>query len=230
MALEIARIRALCYDIDGTLRETDDKMVSDLAPWLAKIGFLTRRHDPEVLARRIVMRLEAPANSFLGLLDRFGLDDRIARIDRWLHQRGWRTSPLAYRLVPGSESSLAALKPFYSLAIISARGDLQVNAFLKHTGLGGYFSCVVGGQTRPLTKPHPMPIQWAASQIGVPPQACVRIGDTTVDIKAGRAAGAQTVGVLSGFGEAAELERAGADLILESVADLPAVLGAVEGR
>ncbi len=54
------------------------------------------------------------------------------------------------------------------------------------------------------------------------------IGDTAVDVQAGRAAGAQTVGVLSGFGEAYELEAAGADLILASVADLPAVLGAAE--
>jgi phosphoglycolate phosphatase-like HAD superfamily hydrolase len=40
------------------------------------------------------------------------------------------------------------------------------------------------------------------------------IGDTTVDIRAGKAAGAQTVGVLCGFGEEEELRRAGADLIL----------------
>jgi phosphoglycolate phosphatase len=41
------------------------------------------------------------------------------------------------------------------------------------------------------------------------------IGDTTVDILAGRSAGAQTVGVLCGFGEEPELRRLGADLILE---------------
>jgi len=50
------------------------------------------------------------------------------------------------------------------------------------------------------------------------------VGDTTVDIRAGRTAGAQTVGVLCGFGARRELERAGADLILPSVADLPGAL------
>jgi phosphoglycolate phosphatase len=50
------------------------------------------------------------------------------------------------------------------------------------------------------------------------------VGDTTVDIRAGRAAGAQTVGVLCGFGEEAELRRQGADLILPSTADLDEVL------
>lgn len=51
------------------------------------------------------------------------------------------------------------------------------------------------------------------------------VGDTTVDIRAGKAAGAQTAGVLSGFGHARELQSAGADLILPSAADLLEVLG-----
>jgi phosphoglycolate phosphatase-like HAD superfamily hydrolase len=50
--------------------------------------------------------------------------------------------------------------------------------------------------------------------MGVFPAQCLMIGDTTVDIRAGKAAGAQTVGVLCGFGEEAELRRWGADLIL----------------
>ena len=46
------------------------------------------------------------------------------------------------------------------------------------------------------------------------------VGDTTVDVKTGRRAGAQTLGVLCGFGTEKELIRAGADLILASTADL----------
>jgi len=60
--------------------------------------------------------------------------------------------------------------------------------------------------------------------MGVAPQACVMVGDTTVDIRAGVSAGAQTVGVLCGFGRRYELERAGANLILESTAELTEVL------
>ena len=36
--------------------------------------------------------------------------------------------------------------------------------------------------------------------MGVAPRDCLMIGDTTIDIRTGRAAGAQTVGVLCGFG------------------------------
>ncbi len=170
MALEITRIRALCYDIDGTLQDTDDQFVASLVPWVEKALFLTRQHDPVILARRIVMRLEFPANSILALLDRYGLDQRIARLDRWFHQRGWKRHPLSYRLVPGSARSLAALKAHFPLAIVSARADHQVKAFLKHTGLGQYFTCVAGGQTQSFTKPHPMPIHWAAAKWVFPPK------------------------------------------------------------
>ena len=60
--------------------------------------------------------------------------------------------------------------------------------------------------------------------MGVPPAACLMIGDTTVDIRAAKAAGAQAVGVLCGFGELDELLRTGADLILNSTAELVEVL------
>jgi len=43
-------------------------------------------------------------------------------------------------------------------------------------------------------------------------------------VKSARRAGAWSVGVLCGFGERAELERAGAHLILDSTADLLAHL------
>jgi phosphoglycolate phosphatase-like HAD superfamily hydrolase len=54
----------------------------------------------------------------------------------------------------------------------------------------------------------------------VPTSSCLMVGDTQVDIITGKKAGAQTVGVLCGFGDKNELERAGADLILDNTADL----------
>jgi len=50
------------------------------------------------------------------------------------------------------------------------------------------------------------------------------IGDTTVDIRAGKSAGAQAVGVLCGFGEEPELKKMGADIILEDTTKLTKIL------
>jgi phosphoglycolate phosphatase len=51
-------------------------------------------------------------------------------------------------------------------------------------------------------------------------ERCLLVGDTTVDIYAARSAGARSAGVLCGFGTEAELEGAGADLILNTTSDL----------
>jgi phosphoglycolate phosphatase-like HAD superfamily hydrolase len=96
--------------------------------------------------------------------------------------------------------------------------------FLNQFNLAPYFKCIATDQTCEHTKPFPDPIFWAAKEMGTPPDACLMVGDTTVDIRAGKAAGAQTVGVLCGFGEEGELRKYGADMILTSPAELVQVL------
>ncbi len=86
--------------------------------------------------------------------------------------------------------------------------------FLHDTGLHALFDVVVGHNHTRRIKPHPMPIRYAAAQINVPVQRCLMVGDTTVDMRSARRAGAWAVGVLCGFGQRPELERAGAHLIL----------------
>ena len=85
---------------------------------------------------------------------------------------------------------------------------------------GGYLDHVITGQSAEHTKPYPDPILLAAHKMGVKPEECLMIGDTTVDMRAGKSAGAQTVGVLCGFGEEPELIKKGADKILKSTPDL----------
>jgi phosphoglycolate phosphatase-like HAD superfamily hydrolase len=110
------------------------------------------------------------------------------------------------------------------MAVVSARGKAGTEEFLHHQELTGHFHCIASGQTTPHTKPWPDPVLWAAEQMDTAPENCLMIGDTTVDIRSGKTAGAQTVGVLSGFGDRKELLRAGADLIVEDVAELTRIL------
>lgn len=83
---------------------------------------------------------------------------------------------------------------------------------------------VVSALSAERIKPHPAPVLYAAEALGLPVENCVMVGDTTVDIRAGRHARAQTVGVLCGFGERDELERAGADAVIDSTAQLGELL------
>jgi len=220
MPLDLTRIHALCFDIDGTLRDTDDMLVQQIAGLLKPLRFLFPDHNTQVYARRIVMTLDEPTNFIKGLIDSWHLDGPLARLGDRFSKPCDRPKVRPPLMVPGIREMLATLSRHYPLAIVSARGQRSTQIFLDCHELTPYFQIVVTGQTCEYTKPYPDPILWAAKQMNVPAEQCLMIGDTSVDIRAGRAAGSQTVGVLCGFGQEGELVRAGADLILPSTAAL----------
>ncbi len=216
------RVRGVLFDLDGTLRDTDDELVARLAPWLGWLAWVGRPHWPRRVARALLMAAETPFNALYAWADRLHIDNLLAR---WWPRRKAAPSPKAsYRLVPGVRDMLALLAQHYPLGIVSSGPRSGVMAFLAATDLQPYFRVVVGGQTYPRTKPHPEPVIRAAAALGLAPEQVLMVGDTTVDIQAGRAAGAQTVAVLCGFGTARELQRAGAHLGLPFTGDLRYVL------
>ncbi len=224
MPLDLSNLRAICFDVDGTLRDTDDQWVARVSGLFRPIGFLLPRRDHVAAARRAVMAIEDPGNAALYVADRLGLDNLVAQVAHRLpapHRLARRAAP---GMIPGVRAMLQALQARFPLAIVSARGAAATMEFLDGNQLTPFFQAIATGQTTRYTKPFPDPILWAAAQLGVPPSACLMVGDTTVDIRAGRAAGTQTLGVLCGFGERGELVHAGADLVLPSTADLAALL------
>jgi N-acetyl-D-muramate 6-phosphate phosphatase len=215
MMLDIPRIKALCFDVDGTLSDTDDVYVHKVARFLPRFLF----KDPEYTARRLVMWVEAPGNALLGLTDTIGLDDEIVALIDWLSRHQKRSSK-TFWLIPGVDEMLKQLKGHYPMSVVSARDERGTMRFLEQFDIAGYFEAVVTGQTVEHTKPYPDPILFASQKMGVRPEECLMIGDTTVDMRAGKSAGAQTVGVLCGFGEEPELRKKGADTILKSTPEL----------
>jgi HAD superfamily hydrolase (TIGR01549 family) len=218
MPLDIARIKALCFDVDGTLSDTDDYYAQKLVKYLPRFLF----RDPDHTARRLVMWVESPGNALLGFADRIGIDDEMVAVIDWINRH--RKSPLKkYLIVPGVEEMFKEMQGRYPMSVVSARDEKSTMRFLTQFDLCKYFEAIVTGLSAPHTKPYPDPIFLAAEKMGVKPEECLMIGDTTVDMRAGKSAAAQTVGVLCGFGEEEELRRLGADLILKSTADLTAV-------
>ena len=219
MTLDIPRIKALCFDVDGTLSDTDDLYAQKISGILPRFLF----PDPEHTARRLIMWIESPGNALLGYADTIGIDDEMVAFIDWLYRH--RTNPLKkFLLVPGVDKMLVSLQGHYPMAVVSARDENSTMRFLNQFDLVKYFDIIVTGLSAPHTKPYPDPILFAAQKMGVKPEECLMIGDTTVDMRAGKSAGAQTVGVLCGFGEEQELRKLGADFILKSTSDLTDIL------
>jgi phosphoglycolate phosphatase-like HAD superfamily hydrolase len=165
------------------------------------------------------MWAEAPGNALLGLTDTIGLDDELVALINWM-SRGRKHPANQFLLIPSVIEMLDHLKGHYPLAVVSARDEKGTMRFLDQFDLAKYFDVIITGQSAQRTKPYPDPIFLAARHMNVKPDECLMIGDTTVDMRAGKSAGAQTVGVLCGFGEELELLRMGADLILKTTAEL----------
>lgn len=222
-SLDPAAIEAILFDLDGTLIDTDDQAVRSLARYLAPLARFVP-FAPTALARRLVMWAETPGNALMTLFDMVGLDDNVFAIGdtlrRWrgLHPR--QDLPL----IPGADTMLYALSRYYRLAIVTVRGRRDADAFLSQYNLAHLFELVVTRESTRRLKPHPAPIHFAAEKLGLSPHRCAMVGDTTTDIRSARAANAWAVAVLSGFGQKNELERAGAHVVLESVAQIGKLL------
>lgn len=224
MTLNLGRIQAICFDVDGTLSDTDDLWIASFEKRFNGLRRLFPHGDIRSFARWAIMCAESPGNLVYHWLDRADLDDEVCRMYSYISQRGLRRSPRNFWLIEGVHDMLARLQPHYALSVVSARDCAGTEAFLDQHGLHCFFNSVATSLTCRYTKPFPDPVLWAAAQMGVAPQNCLMVGDTTVDIRAGKAAGAQTVGVLCGFGKEDELRRAGADLILPSTSVLADLL------
>jgi HAD superfamily hydrolase (TIGR01549 family) len=213
-------LQAVMFDLDGTLMDTDDQVVEALARRLAGL----RLADPKRAARRLIMASETPGNAMMTLLDVVGLDRPLTRVtDRVRRWRGLQTRE-DFRIIEGVKEMLYALEGRYRLAVVTTRGAREAAAFLRQHELEPLFETVVTRESTWRLKPHPSPIEHAAQALALPVEACVMVGDTTMDVLAARRAGAWAVGVLCGFGEREELERAGAHVILPHTAQVASLL------
>lgn len=225
MPLKVPKIKALCFDVDGTLSNTDDLYAQKVSKFIPKFLF----KDPEHAARRFVMWIESPGNALLSLADALHLDDEMVAVINWLSRRR-KLSSKKFLLIPGVDDMLEQLHGRYPMSIVSARDEKGTMTFLEQFGLTKYFDAIVTGLSARHTKPYPDPVLLAAQKMNVAPENCLMIGDTTVDIRAGKSAGAQTVGVLCGFGEEPELRHFGADEIVEDTTKLLELLTIDDGR
>jgi HAD superfamily hydrolase (TIGR01549 family) len=211
-------VEAILFDLDGTLIDTDDVMIERAVRWLQPLARLFPQGDPRRMLRRAIMASEGPTNVLLTFLDILGLDDELFALgDRLRRLRGLRT-PANFQPVDGVVEAVRELSGRYPLGIVTTRSRRDAKAFLKQYAVVGCFSVVVTHEDTWRLKPHPAPIRYAVEQLGVAIERCLMVGDTGVDMRAAKAAGACAIGVLCGFGERGDL--AGADLILENTAEL----------
>lgn len=88
------------------------------------------------------------------------------------------------------------------LAVVSNKPYQLAIELLQGLDLASPFQLILGGDSLEHKKPHPLPLQHAAAELGVAPEQCVMIGDHHTDLYGAAAAGMRSCFCRYGFGRA----------------------------
>ncbi len=211
--------RAVLFDIDGTLLDTRDAWAAAFDGGLGAIG--KAGLSGAVAAQWIGTPIETIYAERCGLAG-----DDLARAVREFQRIEAASVRQGMRPYPRIAETLASLTSWRLAVVTNKRSDTALEA-LRVTGLLSSFGVVLGGDSVARKKPAPDPVLRAATMLGVAPEECVVVGDTEADVRAGKAAGARTIGVTWGYGTRASLEAAGVDHLIEAPDALPPLLRAL---
>jgi phosphoglycolate phosphatase-like HAD superfamily hydrolase len=128
------------------------------------------------------------------------------------------------RLIPGTEAAfqrIAAAGIKIGLVTSTPAQQMAVKMVpLINAGLDGQLEAIVTTDDVRHKKPAAEPLVLGSKILAIPPENCVYVGDTRVDMRAGKAASMGTVGVLTGFDDYGTLQRETPDSIIDSIAQL----------
>jgi phosphoglycolate phosphatase len=129
------------------------------------------------------------------------------------------------RPYPGVTETLALLmERGTAMAVVSNKPDPLTRHMVATLFPTIQFALVRGGLDGVPSKPDPASSLEAARACGTSPSDCAFVGDSDVDMKTAQAAGMLAVGASWGFRGEMELRRAGADLIINQMDELPALV------
>lgn len=216
------RIRGVLFDLDGTLAETNPTHVEAWRRAFAEFG----HHIPrDRIARQIG---KGGDNLVPALIPEEAADEQGPAL-RDGHERHFiaLAKERRFQLTPGAVELIQAVRArglTAALATSSNTDHLAATFASLGTDLRERMDEATTADDAEQSKPAPDLVTAAAGKLGLPPTACVLIGDTPYDGEAAMAVGCRFWGVLTGGFTENDLRAAGADDVFRDPADLLARL------
>lgn len=205
--------RLIVYDLDGTLVDTLEDITASANHMLQQL-----------------QRPSVPAHLIRGYIGR-GLAQLVraclATDDPELLARGTKIYRAHYtqhlldrtRLYPDARAVCEFFRPKRQ-AVITNKPDPYSRDILTALGLAPFFCDIIAGDARYPKKPDPTSLLALMQTEGVTGQETVFVGDSPIDIEAGRRAGVLTVALTHGFTDLKDLQAARPDVLVDSFAHL----------
>jgi phosphoglycolate phosphatase len=214
------RVKAILIDLDGTVVDIGEPLIEAAERTASTLGL--RKIDPRIgleLAKELQSN-PSPYNVF----EKFGIEEKTRKDFLETFLSTWYSIvPIRTILVPKADETLRLLSEHYPLALITRRDMPKepIRNELERLGLTRYFKLIVTSQDVKEPKPSPQAFLTAANRLGVSAKDSLVVGDSIIDVQAGRLAGARTAAVLSGLFSREELEKEKPDLIIRDINSLP---------
>jgi HAD superfamily hydrolase (TIGR01662 family) len=219
------KVGAVIFDLDGTLIDSIDIYFTIVEKALERLKL------PPVSRNTILAAAESEDFNWELILPQEVLSRKDKIIDKaWgvINEIAPRMFEDQMELIQGADTIVENLSSNglkIGLVTSSQKQYLEIKMQpLKQAGVEELFEVIITTDDVLKRKPAPDPLITCAQQLDMRPGNCVYIGDTATDIKAGKAAGMRTIGVLTGFDDHAILEKEKPDAIMKSVRNLLEVI------
>ena len=204
----------LLFDLDGTLTESGPGIINSARFALEHYGI--DAGGDEELRRFIGPPLKDSFMRFYGF-DEEKASEAIVWFRKYYNSKGWCEN----RPYPGVPEMLKELKDNgFTLIVATSKIEAQAVRICGHFGLDCFLDGIVGSDDGARSKKSDV-IRYVLEKFGVEDLSeAIMIGDREHDIFGAKDVGLKSMGVLYGYGDRDELERAGADIISERVDDI----------
>jgi phosphoglycolate phosphatase len=128
------------------------------------------------------------------------------------------------RLYPGAREALDRMRgAALQLAVLTNKPVRFSRDLLRGLGVADHFAAVYGGNSFETKKPHPEGLQQVMADLAVSPERTLVVGDSGVDIRTARNAGAWSCGVTYGF-QPETFAQEPPDFLVHSLAELAGIV------
>lgn len=207
--------RLLVFDWDGTLADSEQRIVTAARIAIDTLGLPPRSH--EQIRSIIGLAMREACQALFPSMSR-ELESRFIACYREYYLRNTGT---AVPLFPGAKSTLNGLAAQrYRLAVATGKGRRGLDRDMANHGLEALFSATRSADDAP-SKPHPQMLLDIMEELDVNVAETLMIGDTAYDLEMAHNAGVACVAVGSGVHERQRLLESDPLTLLESVAELP---------
>lgn len=211
--------RAVLLDLDGTLSDSRPGIAGSFRHTLAELG-----HDPST-AGDLTWAVGPPiAVSIRQLLARYA-DDRVDQAVAIYRARYSDVGLYDCALYPGVVPMLETLRADgWTLCLATSKRRDFAARVVAHLGIADWLAGIYGAEPGGGLDDKADLLAHILARESYAPEATMMLGDRLHDVHAARANGLRCIGALWGYGGEAELRTAGADVLAEAPAAVPALL------